>query len=116
MKNKYKYIAGFFIGLINSLLGACGGIITVFVLKKDNMSQKNAHANAIAVILPLTIISTVFYYLNGNMTISESLIYIPGGIAGAIAGGIFLKNINQNILRKIFSIFIIWAGIRMIAK
>lgn len=116
MKKRYKYIAGFLIGLINSLIGACGGIITVAALKKDGMNQNEAHANAIAVILPLSIISALFYIINGYTGINKALIFIPGGITGAVAGGLILPKIPQKTLRKIFAIFIIWAGVRMIIK
>ena len=116
MKKRNKYLAGFLIGLINSLIGACGGIITVAALKKDGMEQNEAHANAIAVILPLSIISTVFYVINGYAGIRDALIFLPAGIAGAVAGGILLPKIPQKILRKIFAVFIIWAGVRMIIK
>lgn len=116
MKKSYKYITGFLIGLINSLIGACGGIIAVTALKKDGMSQKEAHANAIAIILPLSIISAAFYIINGHTQLNESIIFIPGGIAGAVVGGILLKKMPQNILRKVFSIFMIWAGIKMFLR
>ena len=116
MKKSYKYIMGFFIGLINSLIGACGGIITVAVLKKDGMSLKEAHANAIAVILPLSVISALFYFFKSYSDINDAFIFIPGGIAGAIAGGILLNKIPQNVLKKIFAVFIIWAGVRMLIK
>ncbi|MCQ2470856.1 MAG: sulfite exporter TauE/SafE family protein [Clostridia bacterium] len=116
MKNRNKYITGFLIGLINSLIGACGGIITVAALKKDGMEQNKAHANAIAVILPLSIISAIFYHINGFASVKDTLIFLPGGIAGAIAGGILLPKIPQKILKKIFAVFIIWAGIRMVLR
>lgn len=116
MKNRNKYIFGFLIGLINSLVGACGGIITVAALKKDGMEQNKAHANAIAVILPLSVISAVFYALNGFASVRDTLIFIPGGLLGAIAGGLLLPKIPQNLLKKIFAVFIIWAGIRMVMR
>lgn len=116
MKKRYKLIIGFIIGVINSLIGACGGIITVTALKKDGMNQKEAHANAIAVILPLSIISACFYVFKGYTNINDALFYIPGGAAGALAGGIILPRIPQKILRKIFAVFIIWAGVRMVIK
>ena len=111
MKNKAKYAVGFIIGVINSLVGACGGIITVAALKKDGMD-----ANAIAIILPLTVISSVFYIYNGYVNIPDTLIFIPGGVAGAVVGGLILPKIPQKILKKLFALFIIWAGVRMIIK
>ena len=53
MKNKVINIGfGFFIGIINGLLGAGGGMLAVPALKKLGLSQKDAHRNALAVILP----------------------------------------------------------------
>ena len=116
MKKVYKYFAGFIIGVINSLIGACGGIVTIALLKKDGMNQTQAHANAVAIILPLTLISALFYIFNGYVTLKESLIFLPGGIIGAVAGGVLLPKIPQKILKNIFALFIIWAGIRMIIR
>ena len=116
MKKVYKYLAGFVIGVINSLIGACGGIITVALLKKDGMDQTQAHANAVAIILPLTVISALFYIFNGYVALMDSLIFLPGGIIGAAAGGILLPKIPKKILKNIFALFIIWAGIRMIIR
>lgn len=116
MKKANKFVHGFFIGLINSLLGACGGILTVAAFKKEGIEQRKAHANAVAVILPITIISSVYYILNGHVTLSESLKYIPGGFIGAVAGGYLLPRIPQNVLKKVFSCLVIWAGIRMIFR
>ena len=65
-KNNLKIISiGLITGLINGLFGSGGGTIIVptmiFLLGIDD---HKAHATAIAVILPLTIISTIIYYLS----------------------------------------------------
>ena len=116
MKKATKFIFGIMIGLINSLLGACGGILTVAALKKEGLEQKKAHANAVAVILPITIISGCYYLLSGHVTFSQSLIYLPGGFLGALAGGYLLPRIPQKMLKRVFAVLVIWAGIRMIAR
>lgn len=116
MKKATKFIFGFMIGLINSLLGACGGILTVAALKKEGLEQRKAHANAVAIILPITIISGCYYLLSGHVTFSQSLIYLPGGFLGALAGGYLLSKIPQKMLKRVFAVLVIWAGIRMIAR
>ncbi len=116
MKKASKFIFGFLIGLINSLLGACGGILTVAALKKGGMEPRLAHANALAVILPITIVSASYYLFKGHVTLQEATIFVPGGFLGAIAGGIILPKIPENILKKAFAVFVIWAGIRMIFR
>ncbi len=116
MKKGLKFVFGFLIGLINSLLGACGGILTVAALKKSGETPQKAHANAIAVILPITIVSAIYYLYKGHVTLQESLVFIPGGFLGAIAGGIILPKIPERVLKKVFACFVIWAGIRMILR
>ena len=115
MKLKEK-IAGFTIGIINSLLGSGGGMITVPYLKNKGLSQQSAQATSTAVILPLSLISTVLYLRRDYFNISDAFIYIPAGIAGAVIGGLTLKKIPSKILKYAFSAFMIWAGIRMIIK
>ena len=107
---------GILIGFINILIGSCGGIVAVEALKKNKLDQTQSHATAIAVIFPLTLISTVIYLIRGNMKISDAGIYLIPGVLGSILGSFILPKIPKNILGKIFSIFIIYAGVRMMIK
>ena len=116
MKKIYKYVFGFAIGLINSLVGACGGIISVILLKKMGLSDSRAHANAIGIILPLSIVSAIFYIYKGYTGLSEAIIYVPAGVIGAVAGSRLLVKLPDKMLRKIFAVFILWAGVRMIIR
>lgn len=116
MKNAERLLYGFVIGLINSILGSCGGVISVIALKKNGFNQQEAHANAITIILPLAVISCVNYIISGYFNPGETFVYLPGGIVGATIGGLILPKIPQKHLKKLFSVFIIWAGIRMISR
>ena len=46
-----KFLIGIPIGIINVTLGAGGGIISVPILKAAGMTQKQAQANTIAIIV-----------------------------------------------------------------
>lgn len=109
-------LSGMLIGIINILLGSCGGIIAVESLKYNSLDQKKAHATSIAVILPLTIFSTIIYYYSEKFEIGEATIYMIPGVVGAIIGSVLLPKINGKLLRKIFSGFILYAGVRMFFK
>lgn len=111
-----NFALGIPIGIVNGLFGAGGGMLAVPLLKKVGMEQKSAHANAVAVILPITVISAVMYILRGYVTLNEAWIYIPTGLIGAVLGTIILKKISPKILKKIFACFMIYAGIRMVLK
>ncbi len=116
MKKTLIYFLGVLIGIINILIGACGGIIAVEALKKSGLDQTKAHATAIAVILPLTVISAVIYILQGKVSLSDSYIYLIPGLAGSFAGACILPKIPKKVLSKIFSCFMIYAGVRMLMK
>lgn len=116
MKKAFKALLGVLIGFTNIVAGSCGGIVAVEALKKEGIEQTKAHATAIAVILPLTFVSAVMYTVRGNVRISDSLVYLLPGLAGAAAGSFLLPKIPRNILGKAFSLFIIYAGVRMILK
>lgn len=114
---KIKLIAGgFLVGVINSLFGAGGGMIAVPLLTSHGLSQKEAQATAVSVILPLTVITTIIYFIQGNLNISEAVPYILPGIIGAVIGSFVLKMLPDKVLKKIFALFMIWAGARMIFK
>ena len=117
MKNKLvTYILGFFVGIINGLFGAGGGMIAVPALKKLGMSQKDAHRNAVAVILPLTVFSAAVYLFRGNVGVADTLIFIPGGLIGAAAGTFLLKKISPRWLGVIFGGFMIYSGVRLLFR
>lgn len=107
---------GFLIGFINSLLGAGGGMIAVPLLKKSKLSQNEAHASAVAVILPLTFISAVMYLLKGYVALADVSPFIIYGVVGSVFGAMILKKISPKLLKKVFSVFMIYAGIRMILR
>ncbi len=116
---KGKFISALFgllIGAVNGLFGAGGGMIAVPVLKKLGLSQKEAHANAIAVILPITIVSAVMYVLKDTVKISDALIYLPTGVIGALLGTVCLKKISPVWLKRIFGGFMVYAGVRLLLK
>ena len=109
-------ISGFSIGIVNGILGAGGGMLAVPFLKKIGFSQKSAHTNAIAIILPITIISAILYIIRGNVTLNDSLVYIPTGLIGAIIGTYLLKKISPKWLKRIFGALMVYAGIRLLMR
>ena len=117
MKKKvFAALGGVLIGIMNGLLGAGGGMLAVPLLKHFGLDQTRAHATSIAVILPLSIITTAAYLLLGRFELANAAIYLLPGAAGALAGALLLAKIPQRWLRKIFACLIIWAGIRMVMQ
>lgn len=115
-RSKIKLLLiGAAIGLVNGLFGSGGGTIAVpalvFVL---GLNQHKAHATAISIIFPLSLISTFLYFRHGVLNLKIALIVAFGGVIGSYIGARNLTRIPSNILRKVFGIFMIIAAIRMI--
>lgn len=118
MKNNKKRLKnmlfGGTIGAVNGFFGAGGGIVCVPLLMKTGMDRKTAHANAVAIILPITLASAINYILQGHTKITDCLIFLPGGIIGAILGTFLMKKISTKALRCVFGAFMVWAGWRLL--
>lgn len=109
-------IFGVIIGAVNGLFGAGGGMIAVPLLKKMGFEQKSAHCNAVAVILPITVLSAVLYIVKDYVNLSDALIYVPTGVIGAGIGTVILKKISPVWLKRIFGGFMVYAGFRLLVK
>ena len=107
---------GTLIGAVNGCFGAGGGMVAVPLLKKSGLDQKSAHANAIAIILPITVLSAFMYLNGGYVKISDSLSYIPTGLLGSLLGTVFIRKISPLWLKRIFGAFMIYAGVRLLLR
>lgn len=106
---------GIVTGTANGLFGAGGGMIAVpaltAVLKQE---ERRAHATAIAVILPLTVLSATFYVSKGFVDWGMTAWVTPGGIIGGFIGAKLLGICPEYILRRIFAVFIIIAAVKIL--
>jgi len=102
-------------GLANGLFGSGGGTIAVpamvFLLNAD---EHKAHATAISVILPLTVVSSVFYITHDFVDWPLTFKVMLGGIAGGYIGAKLLNVCPADLLRKVFAVFMIIAAVRLI--
>lgn len=117
-KKQFKILGiGLAAGLVNGLFGSGGGTLIVpalvFLL---NLDDYKAHATAISIILPLSIISVLIYYRHNIVKLNIAFIVALGGMLGSFLGAKLLNKVPVNILRKIFGSFIIFAAIRMLIK
>ncbi len=116
IKNTKSVGIGVLVGAINGMLGAGGGMIAVPMLKKLGLDIKTAHANAVAVILPITALSAILYIMRGHVDIVDAWSYIPTGVIGAGIGTVLMKKISPLWLKRIFGLFMVYAGVRLLVK
>lgn len=91
-------------------------MLSVPLLRRCNISQNEAHASTVAVIFPLTIISSIIYIYKDYVAFSDATPYLIYGLIGAVIGSFVLKKIPGKWLKKIFGAFMIYAGVRMFCK
>lgn len=108
-------VIGVFIGGINGLFGAGGGMLLVPALTLVlGLEQKRAHATAIAIILPLCAISSITYALKADFDWSIVFPTIVGVTLGGILGATLLKKMSNDVLTFIFYSLMLFAGLKMI--
>lgn len=108
--------AGFVAGILNGLLGAGGGTVIVPMLEKCGLPPQCAHATSIAVIVPLCVLSAIFYLKNGSFALRDLLYYIPAGLGGAYLASLVLPKIPAVLLRRIFGAFMLYAAFRLLIR
>ena len=108
-------LCGLFAGLLNGFFGSGGGVIAVLSLERFfHKETKKCHATAVAVILPLCIVS-LFAYL-GKGFADWSLIFKAslGGAVGGFIGAKLLSRISPKYIHKIFGVILGVAAVRMV--
>lgn len=107
---------GVAVGLVNGIFGAGGGMLAVPLLKKSGLDQKSAHSSAVAVILPITVISAAFYLFREKVFLADAYPFIPTGLIGSVIATLLLQKFSNKMLQKIFAVFMLYAGVRLLMK
>ena len=112
---KYYLITGGLAGFFNGLFGGGGGMIVVpmliFLLKKQ---PRIAHATAIFIILPLSILSGIFYASFGSFELKSGIPTSIGVIVGGILGALLLSKLSSKKIMLIFTLAMAFAGAKML--
>lgn len=115
-KNLFKHFLAALLallsGMINALFGGGGGMLVVPALNRClEVEEKKAHASAIAVMLPLSLLSGFVYTMRGVHAF-PLLLSVGGGAAiGGAVGALLLGKMPREFLSVIFYAVMIYAGI-----
>lgn len=112
-----KAILGFVTGFANGLFGSGGGTIAVPAMERFlGEEEHKAHATAIAVILPLSLLSLGIYLWKANLgeVWRIALFAAGGGLIGGWIGAKLLTHISGIWLHRIFGVFLLAAAVRLI--
>ena len=120
MKNSKKtypvlLLIGFLAGLTNGLLGAAGGIVIVMGLRafltKKVANGRSFYTTALAVMLPLSILTAMQYARGGHLgALPPEIVVFPSVLGGAL-GAWLLPYLKPTLLHRIFAVLILISGI-----
>lgn len=101
-------------GVLGGLLGIGGGAFVVpalvFFLA---FNQHRAHGTSLAVVLALSLSSVITYSFHHRVDLLLAAEIAVGGVVGAMIGGTVVQKIKNVALRRMFSIFLCAAGVKM---
>ena len=110
-----RVFAGVIAGFLNGLFGGGGGMVVVPCLKYAcGYDSKKAHATALLIMLPLSLLSGILYISFGNVDLGSSLFVTIGVTAGGAFGAVFLKNLKSKAVAVIFSLIMAAAGAKLL--
>lgn len=104
-------IAGFVSGVIGGM-GMGGGtllipILTIFLA----FEQKNAQAINLFVFIPMALVSLIIHIKNKLVDFKVGIPIICTGVIFSILGSTLADGIENNVLKKIFGVFLLIVGI-----
>lgn len=96
------------------LVSAGAGAVAVFLFIRQGMDRKQAQANAVAVMLPTSLISLIIYFLSGYVNFNDKFFLIPTSVAGAMLGTLIFSRISPKSAAALLGAFMVFAGLRML--
>lgn len=110
-----KLISSAIIGLTNGFFGGGGGMICVPLLENIyKIDNKKSHATTLAIIFPLSLVSSAIYITENSIDFLH-LLYISLGVTiGGVIGAFLLKKLNNKVVRIIFAVVMFVAGLKMV--
>ena len=120
-KYRSHLFVGAIAGTINGVLGAGGGIIITYylsrILSNEHKSKNEVFANAVATMLPISMVSLILYLKRGYITFENGLFSLfPSALIGGLLGALLLTKLKLKTVKLLFSILVTISGFLMIIK
>ena len=103
-------VCGCAVGIANSVFGGGGGMLAVPLLEKTGMPSQRAHATAILVILPVSLLTFILYAIKGIYDFSVLIPTALGVTFGGFLGAKLLGKLPQKTVGILFGCLQVFAG------
>ncbi len=110
-KKMKQILCGVGVGAANGIFGGGGGMLAVPMLKGAGLEEKKAHATAILLILPVSLLSFILYAVKGLYDFSVLLPTAIGVTAGGLLGAKLLGRLPVKAIGLIFAALQLVAGV-----
>ena len=93
-----------------------GGVLIIYLTLYLGMNQLNAQGLNLLFFIPCAVIALIIHSKNSLIKWKDAMLLIVFGIIGICIGALLTSYIPENILRKIFAVFLLIIGIYTIFK
>ena len=112
-RKRLSVFTGAAAGIINGLFGGGGGMVIVPMLDGFlGYKKKESHATAILIILPMSVLSGIVYGASGSFDAAVIFPVLIGSLTGGVIGAFFLSKFSSNTVVIIFSLVMLFAGVK----
>ncbi len=109
---------GFFAGMLNGLLGAGGGIVIVYGLRRiyrgEHIDGRSIYASALGVMIPLSAFSLWRYFRKGYLPQGALTPLVLPAVLGGLAGGFLLPRLSLPTLSRLFAALVLISGFLLV--
>ena len=106
---------GLITGILSGLFGVGGGIILIpMLVLLLGVTQHSAQGISMLMMIPTAIVGIYHFHKDKLVNYHMATYMATGAVVGALISANFVQYIPADILKKIFGVFIIYAGAKMI--
>ncbi len=111
----FYLLIGLVAGVASGFLGIGGGTIIIPALVFfAKFTQHQAQGTTLALMVaPIGLLAAIKYYQSGNVDLKAALPICLGFFIGGLLGALFVMPIPDQVLKKIFAVFLIVIAINM---
>lgn len=105
-------IVGALSGIIASMGLGGGFVLLIWLTLFQDIAQRTAQGINLLFFLPIAIISIIMHRRAGLIDKNLVMSLIPGGVIGAVLGTIGSQALGNELLRKLYAVFLLAFGLR----
>ena len=113
--NIIKILTSSSVGFINGFFGGGGGLLAVIAFRKIyKMDTRSSHATTLAVIFPISIVSSLVYIATQPFVFTDVVFISIGVLIGGTIGALLLSKLNSKFISWVFIVVVFSVGVKMI--